>query len=385
MILRPRGDGSGHDAGGSIMRHVFRRGASGDQFSEKEARFIQVMRKMPETLEVKTLDLFKLRKAFSLLESDDPFYLSPAYYGLTGRRGLWAYTDSPHEDSEEIASPPLQGDILFACLHPNLADTILVFPPFGDHAKKIMRQFLHCIRPLEMKVHLGRITEAEMGLTDVANAAFGDYTATVHEKELILDWAYPVQTISCKDVVRQKGPRYQPLRQALHQIERSSEEHSIEFRPINFMDRWDQDVVLDLARGWLRKSMQKIHSEENQTELYFKKLLEMGRYPRLNLRGLIMSFDHRDVGFSIWEAPETTANTANLFASQIADFETHPHLSESLIFETAREVHHNGGRNLCLGGSETPTLDRFKRKFVPKPSPDLKTIVFNPIVSADLP
>jgi hypothetical protein len=69
---------------------------------------------------VTKIQAYSLQRFAGLLDqhaSDDTYRTSPAYYALTGRRGLWTLTQD--------------GTTVPFCWHPNISGEVLVFPPIG--------------------------------------------------------------------------------------------------------------------------------------------------------------------------------------------------------------------------------------------------------------
>ncbi|MCB1317739.1 MAG: hypothetical protein KDK27_17360, partial [Leptospiraceae bacterium] len=107
---------------------------------------------------------------------------------------------------------------------------------------------------------------------------------------------------------------------------------------------------------------------------YFNYLARLAVEQRsLNLRGLIVSVEGQDAGFSIWEPESNGGKTANLFASQVSDFNT-TNLATYLTVVSAEQMLAEGAEFMCLGGSETEGMDRYKQGFIQTYSTPLDTI-----------
>lgn len=350
----------------SIARHLGN--VANDNFATNQEQTLNDrLEKMDSVRRIRMQHLVDLRRAFSDASSVDPYYISPTYYGLTGRRGLWVYN---HDEN----------NALIFCLHPNKTNTVVVFPPFGDRPEAILTSFFDAIADVPVHLEIGRVPEDNLALKHMISEKLdGIYSQEVEEGTL--DWKFPVHTASCKFIDEEPrkersdvlNPDLKHLRYSVGYIKRHYD--PFETRSIDFNDKNDIHTLSQLARSW-ESSSNKRHDHKRQYDLnsdYFDYLAQMARHTDLGIRGLIIKLNGRDVGFSIWEPPSTAGNTANLFANQVTDFSI-KNLPTYLLYKTAKRILKQGGQFLCLGGSETQGQDFFKRKFAPVMSTPMKTL-----------
>ena len=326
--------------------------------SEKERRLVKRLSTLENVADVKVSDLNTLQSAFSMAASDDPYYISPTYYALTGRRGLYLY-----KSEDENGKPTT---FLF-CLHPNIQNTILAFPPFGHDPAKAIRSFINELKGIDIGFQLGRVP-ANSGL---CNTLIDDGDISFSRKtEDILDWAYPLHTINCDDLIEHKGKDYSRIRQVMNKFKRSS----ALTRDIDF--KKDHPLIDRLSKHWENNTTHYEDYDIKYTE-YFQQLVNIANTESsLNLKGLIVSIDGVDKGFSIWEPPLQMGGTANLFASQITDFEI-SNLTTYLTVKSAERIQREGTGHMCLGGSEKKGMDIYKKGFIPEKSLEMQTLELN--------
>ena len=303
-----------------------------------EAALAQTMSTMPHVQSVTDDDITALRMALQHAKFEDPYSESAIYYMLTGRRGLWIY-------ARNEAS-------FLVCLHPNVKDTVLVFPSFGGRIPDLKNEFLDKVGG-KIAFRLARAPSDH-----AVDSSFREV------KEDVLDWAYPVQIIFCKDTVERKGRNYQVVRQVMNKFSHQD----VQSRAVDF--EGDGQLLLDLASEWENHRQSYFRGYETQSG-YFNRLVKLGRMDDSGLRWLLLYKDGMPRGFSIWE--EGAQKTANLFASLVT-VDSCSNLCTWLVARTCEQVIGNGGHSLCLGGSETEGMDRFKRKFAPGRSVSLKTL-----------
>jgi hypothetical protein len=352
-----------------------------DNMTAEEASFSKKLRKLGDFEKIELSAVPRLVDTFERAVSSDPYYLSPAYYALTGRRGLWSWT--PDDDTA----------VLF-CLHPNLKNTVVIFPPFvhpPTNAQNAMQKFLEIMRSTDsgLEFQIGRVPENEP--VKDAMLAMRDFKPRA-VKEDVLDWAYPVPTYDLAEMRARQGKKYAALRQALNSIDRKFQIHTpdsrLNMREIDFhskADMYDLNTLVDAWEGNARAKQTHPHVDRYTVEDndYFDHLFRMAKVQELNLRGMFLVLDGKPQGFAIWEAPVGDSETANVFASQVAIFNnandetTTPHWSTGMIYKMGREIANTGGRKICLGGSETPQQFNFKEKFGAETLGHLTTVVID--------
>lgn len=323
--------------------------------SELEKKTVKRINSLESVEEVKASDLATLKSAFSAASSNDPYSVSPTYYALTGRRGLWVYKDEKSE-TETTA--------LLFCLHPNKQDTIIIFPPFGEEPLTATKNLINNISQSGLKFQIGRVPR-DSELEKIGHDAY-NLNAQVKTED-VLDWTFPVHTINCEDLVSRKGKQYGRIRQTMNKFERAG----AEIRDVDFQK--DLPVIEKLASSWEGNTNHYENYDLTFTE-YFRNLVEIANSePGLGLQGIIVSIDGEDKGFAIWEPALNEGNTANLFASQVSDFKM-TNLATYLTVKSAEKILEDGTQYICLGGSENEGMDRYKKGFIPEKSEELETI-----------
>lgn len=322
--------------------------------TDRERNFARRANGLENTVRVNLSDLTSMKTAFSMAASNDPYAHSPTYYAVTGRRGLWMNKHAGENNGVTT---------FFFCLHPNLKDTVVIFPPFGDAPSEAVANFLKEIRDTKMAIRLGRLP-AQSPLEDLP--AHLPSLTTRKVRETVLDWTYPVHTINCADLVAHEGKDYARIRQTMNKFRRSS----AMTRELDF--NRDTKALQTLAGQW-ETNTNHYDTYDLKTN-YFNYIARLALDQKdLHLRGLIISVDGQDKGFSIWEPESNGGRTANLFASQVNDFGL-TNLGTYLTVVTAEKMLEEGSQYMCLGGSETEGMDRYKRGFIPAFSTSLETV-----------
>jgi len=84
--------------------------------------------RFPVLTPIRWNDLPKLQELIASVNSADPFARSPGYFAMTGRNGLWRYSD--------------KNTSMLIARHPNRADELLFFPPFGENPADLLESAL---------------------------------------------------------------------------------------------------------------------------------------------------------------------------------------------------------------------------------------------------
>lgn len=285
------------------------------------AIFLSGMRKL-DINDYKTLEEY-----LAPLDNNDPYALSPAYYLMTGRKGLWLYQE--------------QECFLLFCWHPNIKGQILVFLPQQEKSSFIWDKFL------------AQIPAPPAGI--LAARVQNDNIKGAHAvEEQTLDWAYPVQTLSTQDVILHKGNRFRDLKVNLNRIGKEN----IDVKPLT-----DTGIFIDALQ--LINKWSSVHENEeyeihdlSDPQIFMLKLLKMNPD---KLDGFVVYHNGLIAGVSVWEKP--SRDIANSFVS-VARPEIRG-LSEYIGYRVCYQLHSEGIRHVCIGGSENIGLDYFKRKFNP--------------------
>ncbi len=308
---------------------------------------------------IKTSDIHTLKSAFKNASSDDPYSISPTYYAVTGRRGLWL--------SKHIKGENEKTACLF-CLHPNIKNTVVIFPPFGCNPSDAVISLINEIGDIGINFQIGRIAKQSNITKEMSEYFSGRATAS---KENILDWAFPVHTINATKLIERKGKKYGRIRQVMNKFDGID----TSVREIDFFN--DSSLIKKLSSNW-DGNTDHYNQYDITLNMYFETLANIAcKEPQISLNGIIISIDGVDRGFSIWEPALTESKTANLFASQVTSFDM-TNLSTYLTIKSVEYALNYGDEYMCLGGSENIGMDRYKRGFIPDISEELITIKIEP-------
>ena len=262
---------------------------------------------------------------------NDPYALSPAYYAMTGRHGLWQVRRG--------------GAAVLLCAHPNIGDCVLVFPPLGEGGDALLSRTLPALAASGTGVQLARFetppTAARVRL--------------IHEPERVLDWSFPVHTLDTGAVDRLAGQRFQNVRTHLRRLDMSR----VSVRDID--PATDADAVMSVVTAWAGGEPETVDPYRRQ----------MALFSHLPMAGRLVCFDGKPAGVSIFELTDRATGIANAYA-HLALHEING-LSRYVIVDMCRTLRRRGFHRVCIGGSETEGLDRFKRKFAPAASVSLSS------------
>ncbi len=341
-----------------------------ETLSENERQFIRRLHTMGNINKIDPNGLPKLQKAFRdanwVERPSDPYYVSATYYGLTGRRGLWSYTND-------------NAGFLF-CLHPNREDHLLIFPPFGKKTKETLARFVHSLRDLPITIDLAR-NNSNRDLGDTRKKGSFHFESI---EEDALDWRYPVRTAGITDLMNREGKAFSKIRGAMNKWERRND---ISITKLDLSKLTDYNRALSLASFWEAGSNGAYDVQDD----YFSTLVALGHEGHANLSGIIVSVGKKPVSVAIWEAPPTEDKIANIFASQALKGDIRidapktggpseevslTNINTYLIVKAAEIAQEEDGAEfICLGGSETAGMDDYKAGFgtVEDFSPQLTT------------
>jgi hypothetical protein len=299
----------------------------------------------PEFLSLQLENLASLRSFLSGATSDDFYTVSPAYYAMTGRKGLWLYGDEER--------------CMIVARHPNLPHTVLFFPPIGpDRVSLIESALRHLFLP-EGCVHLARLSDKDKDVI-----GFYEEKGLKAEREAVLDWAYPAYTLNTEAVLLHKGADFKDFRKNLNRA-RAQNAYSIPFEAGKH-----EEIVQKIVLSWAMRHEGRYSLEDLTAPA--QSVMSLAKQASLSVHGLIIYENESPAGFIFWEEtkPET-GQAASIWGTSISFFKG---ISEFTYFEMCRVLHERGYREVCIGGSEEAGLDAFKRKMMPEKSVELKTI-----------
>lgn len=264
-----------------------------------------------------------------LLSQQSSFDLSIGYYMLTGRKSVKIYGNI--------------NAILVRCDHPNKDKQFLNFMPIYDE-------------------NLIAFTEENENLTlDIISKHVTPKTSTQERSnfeytdETVMDWIYPTYHYDTKALSQMQGGRYRKLRYALYNFKNQT---------VNF--KLDAHIQPKTLMKWALQQSKRIdpsQPELSQDEI-LQTLLEGVRAIETNkdiYQTAMLEIDGEAVAYMAWDY--TNKDSAN-FLWLIYDISI-KEISRLCYTELAKYLAQNGTSNLCAGGSETETLDRFKRQFRP--------------------
>ncbi len=273
----------------------------------------------------------------------DSFIYSPAYYALTGRRGAWI----------------CQGKqtISVMCQHPNIKNTLLIFPEIGSQKYKngqLIASMIEHINHQQFKVKLARFEASEIAQVAqylTSNSAFE--VRQVAEKDL--DWQYPVHILDTKQVSYLDGANFRNIRQKIRKINETDiqlipihSDHAIKYLKA-CTKYWEGNQILYNDRF-----------DSGNAEFYQFLFQTIEKHPDL-FDGFVIKYGNRISGFSIWD--QIKGPYANLLAN-LVDIHIRG-MSEYQMVLTCRILYDKGIQYLNRGGSERAGLDQFKKKFSP--------------------
>jgi len=267
----------------------------------------------------------------------DTFLSSPGYFYHTGRRGLWLVKQSG-------------GDWCLFCLHPNLENCMLVFPSPGPLNVEFLTEVCQLIsKTTDYQIRLCRILEKYK--TTLANSP---QFAPV--QELVLDWLFPCVVFSAARIINQKGSAFSKFRQNIRKI------HKHKAKTINPVTEDHFDICNQLFEKWA-------HSVAAQKNFAFPNLLNpnisglrLSLDPRSDVQGCLVMYDECPVGFFSYECIPESEEVCCI--SMCSDRSVQG-ASEYTYFIFSEIVTKLGKKYFNLNGSETSTLDRFRKKLSP--------------------
>jgi hypothetical protein len=315
-------------------------------------------------------DFSDLRRILSASATKDAYCRSAIYFAFTGRGNVWTMKCNERH--------------LILLRHPNIDDTLLVFFPFASSASELMEQieqlslFLKIERSSHSSSSLGTYSEVLLARIPEKIAdkvlAMDSAAATVqHINEEKLDWAYPSYDLCVKGLVKPQGPEFSIYRNKI----RKFCTEGIEVITAKEVPPDEVRVaVRQINESWIRTKLKSGTSIGDQgltayelTDPY-DALARLSEEVTSDIDGIFLKRDDAYIAFSLWERPRI-GDTVPSFAAMTSSYE--PGLSEYLHRCIADRVK-DRYKYICIGGSETEGLDRFKRKFAPVNTHRLRTM-----------
>lgn len=302
----------------------------------------------PELRPIGEADLAALQTRLDRIARADPFSRSAAYYAMTGRRGLWVYGTAR--------------TWMLIARHPNRDERILFFPPVGEDPPGLVAQALHDPALPAGDAEMARLG-AEDGYLALRLQALG---AGEPRTETLLDWTYPVHVISTRRVIERTGGAFngfrghinRACRRGLTAVPLAGEQHVAAIHAV--LNTWARDG---------KKAGYSLSDLVTPTTA----VLALWQDQRLPVAGVVIFDGDRPVGFWLWDEADRARRTAMSLVRVSIGGHGAAEFGALKMCELLRD---RGFEAVCLGGSETESLDRFKRKLCPIRSIELKTARF---------
>lgn len=304
---------------------------------------------IPGLRKIEDTDLTNLQTLLNRWTWRDPYAGSAAYYGLTGRNGLWTVARD--------------GGFMMLAEHPHRPGKLLLFPPAGDWPG-VLGAVLRALPSLPGGYQFARLPagmSAQMGRFSGWTAPHAAATTTGED---CLDWRYPVHVLDSRAVARHEGSAFRDFRKNVRRVPADR----ITAEP--FRANMHASVVEAIAHAWAgEKGHANGKAVATVQEPYARLLNLMACLP---LSGRLYRLDGEPVGFTIWEETDPKRGIAN----SLADLTTRQvrGLSEFIYADVCAVLADRGFSSVCIGGSEDAGLDAFKRKMQPIDSVPLTSL-----------
>jgi hypothetical protein len=310
-------------------------------------------------------DFAVLHEILSGSSASDAYCRSSLYFAVTGRGKAWTLR---HGRSHLIMTP-----------HPNIRRTLLVFFPFisdtADFANQIAalagcRSFLNQFDD----ILLARIPESmATGLFDTDIAINPIIRRVDLVREETMDWVYPSYDLCLQRLAEPRGSKLKTYRRKVRTfLDRNEAVKVVRFDALSHQEI--RHALNQISASWVkrRSARNPLHAGETDIGGFYRKLADLVEDPTLRIDGLILKRATAYVAFGLWERrPER--DIVPVFAALPRCRETG--LCEYIHYCMACQLlEEQRYRTMCIGGSETIELDRFKRKFYPIEDHRLRTL-----------
>jgi hypothetical protein len=196
--------------------------------------------------------------------------------------------------------------------------------------------------------------------------------------ETKLDWAYPSYDAHLQKLINPQGGKLKTYRKKIRKF------CKLGIDVIRSKDLDQQELrkaVIYVNKNWIRAKSRSGTSFQSQgisrRELIgpYQTLARLNSDITLAIDGLILKRGGAYVAFSFWERPRSE-DIVSCFAALPCSYEKG--LSEYLYYCIADCLKGEGYNSMCIGGSETASLDQFKQKLDPINIHRLQTIRLSP-------
>jgi hypothetical protein len=306
-------------------------------------------------------DFVDLQRLLAKSMSPDCYAKSSLYYALTGRGDVWA----------------LGKDQTIICTrHPNSREDLLVFFPFAKDPGELGDQIQMLPDHSDFlsgfaRIFLARINKHDCDRLFLRNDKKREEIFMPRLKlrriaEKTLDWIFPSYDISLPNLTSTAGAGLAIFRNKIRKFD------SAEVRIVTLDKLAPREVtqaILDVSTSWARnklaRSGNKNPADKDLIDLVdpYIRLANLQYSSCRSLDGIFLRRGEEFIGFGLWELPSNPNDTVPAIAALPKSYEKG--LSEYLHFQVAQKLHCRGFKGMCIGGSETESLDRFKRKLAP--------------------
>ncbi|NBX65467.1 MAG: DUF2156 domain-containing protein [Proteobacteria bacterium] len=284
----------------------------------------------------------------------DHYLSSPTYFLMTGRKGLWIYE---------------RGDSKVAFgWHPNVDGKIIFFPPSGPQGLDLIADILNLDVKPSGGFEIVRVPEEQAPQIAAALAKRVPSLGFNPTVEHMLDWTFPVHTMSVERLANPEGGEMRDFRKNLNR----AHQHGLVIERLDPIAHKKEIEILTYLWAKSRHNFP-IRNRELLAEPS-RFVFDLMRLPKVKIDGImVFTKDGEPVGFNIWEMPMNGSQIVN-GVTNVANTTEYKGISELLFHEQAKILRAQGVQGICLGGSESASLNEFKLKMKPIQSASLRTI-----------
>lgn len=304
-------------------------------------------------------DPLRLQRLLQTSTSRDVYARSALYYWLTGRGNVTRFKN--------------KHGIIISTPHPNIPKASLYFFPFAEQSVDLAQQ-INDLRRYDKSIkvdtaYLARIPEAIANeFLEQRDNVIPRHLTIERIDEKYLDWAFPSYDISLEKLIEAKGSDMTCFRKK----SRKFSEREVSVVPIKALSRLQiRGLIHEISHQWARNSL--IHKDAlgptaDEATLVAPYnwlasfLSEQHQFNGVLFDGIFLKRQDEYIGFGIWEKV-SRGTTVPGIAALPKTYEKG--LSEYLYLQIAHILMQENHTTMCIGGSETEGLDRFKRKLAP--------------------
>jgi Phosphatidylglycerol lysyltransferase, C-terminal len=252
------------------------------------------------------------------------------------------------------------------CWHPNTDGQILLFPPRGQENPVILKRLLTEIPIPPAGIRIARVKKHSKTPPWLRGIKGTDERTIrlVPVQEHALDWRYPVRVLSSEVISGLKGHDFMRVRNYVRQAQRQNLQVE-RLKPSHKAD------IIGFAYRWANRRTEDFIDLINLTEPY-REILNLADDESFNLDGLVLKLDGHVQAVTIWERPNTRIRVANSWVN--LSNSAIKGISEFMTLKIAETLWAENVPYFNVGGSETRSLDDYKKKYMPVYSVDLQSV-----------